>query len=631
MSSLAGSGTAHLRGEDALLSVRDLVVEYPTKGGVVQAVSKVSFDVLPGETLGIVGESGCGKSTTGRAVLRLDRLTSGQITFAGERIEGVGERRMRELRRSIQMIFQDPVASLNPRRSVKDIVVEGLAVARAPASERATVSASVLGQVGLDGDRFADMLPRQLSGGQAQRVAIGRALALHPRLLICDEPVSALDVSVQAQILNLIEELKAEFDLTVVFIAHDLGVVRAVSDDVLVMYLGKVCEFGDSDLVYDQPAHPYTRALLDSVPLTDPERGFTGPALEGDLPSPLSPPTGCRFRTRCPLAEERCASEEPEIREVRPGQYVACHFPLTSPLAESAAAAAATEVATPVTATLTETTPDATEPPASELTVTTPEATKPPVTEEPSVTEPAAAKSVTAEPAATEPVTAEPVAAEPVAGKPAASEPAVAAAKLTPGEPATATAAEPTAVESKVAESKVAKPKVAKPKVAKPVVAEPTLATSVTAEPALAKAAAAPATTGDEAAAADDQAADDQAADDQAADDQAAGDPPTVESAVGEQTATATEASTTPTTDESVAAGTAAVPTPATDDPATAETATTPSGTAAPASTEPPTATATTEQATDAGDPPTVETTVSDDADGSAAGETKKTSGGTTA
>lgn len=576
---MAGSGTAHLRGEDALLSVRDLVVEYPTKGGVVQAVSKVSFDVLPGETLGIVGESGCGKSTTGRAVLRLDRLTSGQITFAGERIEGVGERRMRELRRSIQMIFQDPVASLNPRRSVKDIVVEGLAVARAPASERATVSASVLGQVGLDGDRFADMLPRQLSGGQAQRVAIGRALALHPRLLICDEPVSALDVSVQAQILNLIEELKAEFDLTVVFIAHDLGVVRAVSDDVLVMYLGKVCEFGDSDLVYDQPAHPYTRALLDSVPLTDPERGFTGPALEGDLPSPLSPPTGCRFRTRCPLAEERCAAEEPEIREVRPGQYVACHFPLTSPLAESAATAAAT----PVTAALAETTPDAAEPPASELT-----AAKPPVTE------PAATKSVAAEPTAVESKVAEP-----------------AAAKLTPGEPAAATAAEPTAVESKAAE---------------PAPAEPAPATSVTAEPALAKAAAAPATTapastGDEAAAADDQAADDQAA----------GDPPTVESAAGEQTATATEASTTPTTDESVAAGTAAVPTPATDDPATTETVTTPSGTAAPASTEPPTATATTEQATDAGDPPTVETTVSDDADGSAAGETKKTSGGTTA
>ncbi|WP_369809768.1 oligopeptide/dipeptide ABC transporter ATP-binding protein [Parafrankia sp. EUN1f] len=329
MSSLAGSGTAHLRGEEALLSVRELVVEYPTGGGVVQAVSKVSFDVLPGKTLGIVGESGCGKSTTGRAVLRLDRLTAGEITFAGERIDGVSENRMRELRRSIQMIFQDPVGSLNPRRAVKDIVVEGLAVAGAPKSERATASAEVLSQVGLGSERFADMLPRQLSGGQAQRVAIGRALALRPRLLICDEPVSALDVSVQAQILNLIEELKAEFDLTVVFIAHDLGVVRAVSDDVLVMYLGKVCEFGDADLVYDQPAHPYTRALLDSVPLTDAARGFTGPALEGDLPSPLAPPSGCRFRTRCPRAEERCEAEEPPVLEIRPGQFAACHFPLT--------------------------------------------------------------------------------------------------------------------------------------------------------------------------------------------------------------------------------------------------------------------------------------------------------------
>ena len=327
---MAGSGTAHLRGEDALLSVRELVVEYPTRGGVVQAVSNISFDVLPGKTLGIVGESGCGKSTTGRAVLRLDPITSGQITYDGERIDQVDERRMRQLRRAMQMIFQDPVASLNPRRSVKDVVVEGLVVAGTPAGERATVSAAVLEQVGLSGDRFADMLPRQLSGGQAQRVAIGRALALHPKLLICDEPVSALDVSVQAQILNLLEELKAKYDLTVVFIAHDLGVVRMVSDDVLVMYLGKVCEFGDSDLVYDEPAHPYTRALMDSVPLTDPERGFNGPALEGDLPSPLSPPTGCRFRTRCPLAEDRCAAEEPQVREVRPGQFVACHFPLVT-------------------------------------------------------------------------------------------------------------------------------------------------------------------------------------------------------------------------------------------------------------------------------------------------------------
>ncbi|WP_369812897.1 oligopeptide/dipeptide ABC transporter ATP-binding protein [Frankia sp. R43] len=363
MSSLAGSGTAHLRGEEALLSVRELVVEYPTGGGVVQAVSKVSFDVLPGRTLGIVGESGCGKSTTGRAVLRLDRLTAGEITFAGERIDGVSENRMRELRRSIQMIFQDPVGSLNPRRSVRDIVVEGLTVAGASKSERATASAEVLSQVGLGGERFADMLPRQLSGGQAQRVAIGRALALRPRLLICDEPVSALDVSVQAQILNLIEELRAEFDLTVVFIAHDLGVVRAVSDDVLVMYLGKVCEFGDADLVYDQPAHPYTRALLDSVPLTDAGRGFTGPALEGDLPSPLAPPSGCRFRTRCPRAEDRCEAEEPPVLEIRPGQFAACHFPLTPVTVAVSAAPADTAVEPEPTPTADATptpTPDAT-------------------------------------------------------------------------------------------------------------------------------------------------------------------------------------------------------------------------------------------------------------------------------
>jgi oligopeptide/dipeptide ABC transporter ATP-binding protein len=325
---LAGSGTAHLRGGEALLTVQDLVVDYPTKAGTVQAVSKVSFDVLPGETLGIVGESGCGKSTTGRAVLRLDRVTAGRIRFAGEWIEQASERRMRKLRRHMQMIFQDPVASLNPRRRVKDIVVEGLAVVGAPADEQAATPAAVLAQVGLSGDRFADLLPRQLSGGQAQRVAIARALAVTPRLLICDEPVSALDVSVQAQILNLIEELKAEYDLTVVFIAHDLSVVRAISDTVLVMYLGKVCEFGDSVQVYDEPAHPYTRALLDSVPLTDPDKGFAGPAPEGDVPSPLSPPQGCRFRTRCPLAQDRCATEEPQMREVRPGRFAACHFPL---------------------------------------------------------------------------------------------------------------------------------------------------------------------------------------------------------------------------------------------------------------------------------------------------------------
>ncbi|WP_241840159.1 ABC transporter ATP-binding protein [Frankia sp. CcI49] len=350
VSLLAGSGTAHLRGEQALLSIRDLVVEYRSKGGVVQAVSKVSFDVLPGETLGIVGESGCGKSTTGRAVLRLGKMVSGQISFAGEPLERAGEPRMRELRRHIQMIFQDPVASLNPRRPVKDLVVEGLAIAGVPATARAAMSSAVLEQVGLGSERFRDLLPRQLSGGQAQRVAIGRALALRPQLLICDEPVSALDVSVQAQILNLIEQLKAEYHLTVVFIAHDLGVVRSVSDNVLVMYLGKVCEFGDADLVYGSPAHPYTRALLDSVPRADPDNAFHGPAIEGDLPSPLAPPTGCRFRTRCPQATRRCAEEEPQIRELRPSQYAACHHPLTTDRVVSSEAASTTTTAQTVPA-----------------------------------------------------------------------------------------------------------------------------------------------------------------------------------------------------------------------------------------------------------------------------------------
>ncbi|MFD3307189.1 oligopeptide/dipeptide ABC transporter ATP-binding protein [Streptomyces sp. NPDC058694] len=226
------------------------------------------------------------------------------------------------------MVFQDPVASLNPRRRVKDIVAEGLTIAGMPAAERSAKTATALSQVGLEYDRFADMMPRQLSGGQAQRVAIARALALGPKLLICDEPVSALDVSVQAQTLNLIEEIKSAYALTVVFIAHDLGVVRAVSDDVLVMYLGKVCEVGDAEEIYERPAHPYTRALLDSVPLIDTERGFAGPALAGDIPSPLSPPSGCRFRTRCPLAQERCATHEPELRQVLQGRHVACHFPL---------------------------------------------------------------------------------------------------------------------------------------------------------------------------------------------------------------------------------------------------------------------------------------------------------------
>ncbi|MEV5845469.1 ABC transporter ATP-binding protein [Streptomyces sp. NPDC051985] len=328
---MAGSGTAHLRGDEALLSVRNLVVEYRTQGGTVQAVSDVSFDVLPGETLGIVGESGCGKSSMGRAVLKLGTLTSGEISCAGARIDRAGEKTMRALRRDMQMIFQNSVGSLNPRRHVKEIVGEGLAITGVPRAEREQAVTDMLAEVGLPPERFSDLLPRQLSGGQAQRVSIARALALRPKLLICDEPVSALDVSVQAQILNLLERLKPEFDLTIVFIAHDLAVVRSVSDRVMVMYLGKVCEFGDSAEVHDRPAHPYTRALLESVPLPDPDQPFAGSPLEGDPPSPLSPPSGCRFRGRCPSAQDLCAQEEPEIREVLPGRFAACHFPLTAP------------------------------------------------------------------------------------------------------------------------------------------------------------------------------------------------------------------------------------------------------------------------------------------------------------
>lgn len=328
MSSLAGSGSAHLRGDAAVLSVENLEVEYHTSGGSFKAVAGVSFDLLPGETLGIVGESGCGKSTTGRAVLRLDPIAGGHVRFRDETIETATHKRMRELRRDMQMIFQDPVSSLNPRRLVKDIVTEGLAIGGQGAKERAAVVDELLDQVGLPTERFAEMSPRQLSGGQAQRVAIGRALAVRPGLLICDEPVSALDVSVQAQILNLLEDLKSKYDLTIVFIAHDLGVVRSFSDKVLVMYLGKTCEFGDSVEVYERPAHPYTRGLLDSVPSPEVEGGFVGPALYGDLPSPLNPPSGCRFRARCPNSQEKCAVEEPSMREVRPGQFAACHFPL---------------------------------------------------------------------------------------------------------------------------------------------------------------------------------------------------------------------------------------------------------------------------------------------------------------
>jgi peptide/nickel transport system ATP-binding protein len=332
---MAGSGKAHLRdGDNVLIKVEDLVVEFPVgKGRKVHAVSNISFDVLEGETLGLVGESGCGKSTTGRAVMQLPSPTSGSIQFDGAEMTTLSGEELRRMRTRMQMIFQDPISSLNPRRKVKDIVAEGLSIW---GSTIGTFSADrvneTLEAVGLDPEIVGDRKPHQFSGGQCQRICIARALVLDPKVIICDEPVSALDVSVQAQILNLLEDMKARYGLTLVFIAHDLAVVKNVSDRVIVMYLGKMCEVAPPDALYAYPAHPYTRILIDSIPEPDPEKQHRDQAISGEIPSPISPPSGCRFRTRCPKAQEVCASDEPILREVGPGHYVACHFPNEVPV-----------------------------------------------------------------------------------------------------------------------------------------------------------------------------------------------------------------------------------------------------------------------------------------------------------
>ena len=330
---MAGTGTAHLRSpEDALLRVEDLVVEFPTRAGKVHAVSGISLDILPGETLGLVGESGCGKSTTGRAIIQLPPPTSGRVEFEGLDLTRLNGKSLRHRRTKLQFIFQDPISSLNPRRRVRDILAEPLRIwKRGDKDSQETVVRETLEAVGLDPEHSLDRRPHQFSGGQCQRISIARALVTEPSLLICDEPVSALDVSVQAQILNLLEDLKARYGLTLVFIAHDLAVVKNVSDRVMVMYLGKVCEVAPPDRLYEHPAHPYTAALLRSIPVPDPTvRPMDQQLVEGDLPSPLDPPSGCRFRTRCPFAQQRCAAEEPQIRQIGPGHYVACHFPLSS-------------------------------------------------------------------------------------------------------------------------------------------------------------------------------------------------------------------------------------------------------------------------------------------------------------
>lgn len=327
---MAGTGKAHLRGEGAVLRVEDLTVEFPVGGGKkVHAVSGISLDLMPGETLGLVGESGCGKSTTGRAILQLPRPTSGSVKLGDVDLTSLNDADMREQRTDIQMIFQDPISSLNPRRRIKDVVAEPLRVwGPKDKDEQYKIVRETLEAVGLDADLVGDRRPHEFSGGQCQRISIARALVLNPKVIICDEPVSALDVSVQAQILNLLEDLKAKYGITLIFIAHDLAVVKNVSDRVAVMYLGKMCEVATSDALYSTPAHPYTKLLLGSVPVADPNQApNTGTELSGDLPSPTAPPSGCRFRTRCPFATERCAQEEPELAEVAPGHFVACHHP----------------------------------------------------------------------------------------------------------------------------------------------------------------------------------------------------------------------------------------------------------------------------------------------------------------
>jgi peptide/nickel transport system ATP-binding protein len=347
---MAGSGTAHLRSaDDALLRVEDLVVEFPVGRHLkVHAVSGISLDVLQGETLGLVGESGCGKSTTGRAIMQLPRPTSGTVQFDGRDLTKLPSEKLRQVRPEMQLIFQDPISSLNPRRRVGDIVREPLEIwSRGEAKKRDEVVNEVLNAVGLDPSVSRGRRPHEFSGGQCQRICIARALVLDPKVIICDEPVSALDVSVQAQILNLLEDMKQRYGLTLIFIAHDLAVVKNVSDRVIVMYLGKLCEVAPPDSLYAQPAHPYTSALLSAIPTPDPEASTrTDAGASGELPSPVAPPSGCRFRTRCPRAEERCAQEEPQMRPLLGSNdhFVACHFPLVD-AEEPPPGPAATEVA----------------------------------------------------------------------------------------------------------------------------------------------------------------------------------------------------------------------------------------------------------------------------------------------
>jgi oligopeptide/dipeptide ABC transporter ATP-binding protein len=319
-------------GSAALLEVQGLRKLFPTSAGpfarpgTVRAVDGVSFSIAEGETLGLVGESGCGKSTTAKLILRLQDATEGRVYWRGQRIDQLDRAQMRSVRRELQAVFQDPYSSLNPRMRAVDIVTEPIRNYEAlPTAEVRVRAAELLERVGLRADQLVKY-PYEFSGGQRQRLGIARALSVRPRLIVCDEPVSALDVSVQAQVINLLMDLQAEFDLSYLFVAHDLAVVEHISHRVAVMYLGKIVEIAPKRRIFAHPQHPYTEALLASVPVADPTQRKQRRVLAGDVPSPIDPPPGCRFHTRCPYVEERCKREEPPLQEVSAGQWVACHL-----------------------------------------------------------------------------------------------------------------------------------------------------------------------------------------------------------------------------------------------------------------------------------------------------------------